>query len=65
VIAPVEALPGKISAYVQHVPLIAKPGRLGEYTAQSALEKVALFPAYTGVPEPHFQRHQVSEGERP
>ena len=42
VIAPVEALPGKISAYVQHVPLIAKPGRLGKYAAQSALEKVAL-----------------------
>jgi PAS domain S-box-containing protein len=42
VIAPVEALPGKISAYVQHVPLIAKPGRLGKYAAESALEKVAL-----------------------
>ena len=43
VIAPVEALPGKISAYVQHVPIITKSRRpLGEDTAQSALEKVAL-----------------------
>ena len=42
VIAPVEALPGKISAYLQHVPLITKPGRLDEYTAQSALEKVVI-----------------------
>ncbi|MBF8283299.1 MAG: cheBR, partial [Anaerolineales bacterium] len=42
VIAPVEALPGKISAYLQHVPLITKPGRPDEYTAQSALEKVVI-----------------------
>jgi two-component system CheB/CheR fusion protein len=42
VIAPVETLPGKISAYLHHVPLITKPGRLDEYTAQSALEKVVI-----------------------
>ena len=49
VIAPVEALPGKISAYLQHVPLIAKPGRADQYTAQSALEKVViLLRAQTG-----------------
>jgi len=42
VIAPVEALPGKISAYLQHVSLITKPGRAEEYTAQSALEKVVI-----------------------
>ena len=42
VIAPVEALPGKISAYLKHVPLITKHGRPDEYTAQSALEKVAI-----------------------
>jgi len=42
VIAPVEALPGKIGAYLQHVPLITKPGRPDEYTAQSALEKVVI-----------------------
>jgi chemotaxis methyl-accepting protein methylase len=42
VIAPVETLPGKISAYLQHVPLIPKPGVSGEYAAQSALEKVVI-----------------------
>ena len=42
VIAPVEALPGKISAYFQHVPIINKPGRPDEYIAQSALEKVVI-----------------------
>jgi two-component system CheB/CheR fusion protein len=42
VIAPVEALPGKISAYFQLVPIIAKPGRPDEYAAQSALEKVVI-----------------------
>jgi two-component system CheB/CheR fusion protein len=42
VIAPVEALPGKISAYLQHVPLITKARRPDEYAAQSALEKVVI-----------------------
>jgi len=42
VIAPVEALPGKISSYLNHVPLIPKPGVSGEYAAQSALEKVVI-----------------------
>jgi two-component system CheB/CheR fusion protein len=49
VIAPVEALPGKISAYLKHVPLNTKPGRPDQYTAQSALEKVViLLRAQTG-----------------
>jgi len=42
VIAPVEALPGKINAYLQHVPLITKPGFSDQYVAQSALEKVVI-----------------------
>ena len=42
VIAPVEALPGKISSYLQHVPLIPKAGVSGEFVAQSALEKVVI-----------------------
>ena len=42
VIAPVEELPGKISAYLHHVPLITKTGHPDEYTAQSALEKVVI-----------------------
>jgi two-component system CheB/CheR fusion protein len=42
VIAPSEALPGKISAYLQHVPLLTQPGRPDHYTTQSALEKVVL-----------------------
>jgi chemotaxis methyl-accepting protein methylase len=49
VVAPVEALPGKILAYLQHAPLIAKPGLAQEDKAQSALEKVAiLLRAHTG-----------------
>ncbi len=40
-VAPVEALPGKISAYLQHVPLIAK-GQGDDYASQSALEKVVI-----------------------
>jgi len=42
VIAPVEELPGKISAYLQHIPLITKKRHADEYTAQSALEKVVI-----------------------
>jgi len=49
VIAPVETLPGKIIAYLQHVPLIAKPGLVREDKAQSGLEKVViLLRAQTG-----------------
>ncbi|MCX5753110.1 MAG: chemotaxis protein CheB, partial [Candidatus Krumholzibacteria bacterium] len=42
VIAPVDELPGKIIAYLRHVPIIAKPGRADHYTVQSALEKVMI-----------------------
>ena len=42
VIAPVEALPGKIIAYLQHVPLIAKPGLAVKDKTQSGLEKVVI-----------------------
>jgi two-component system CheB/CheR fusion protein len=42
VIAPVEALPSKISAYLKHVPLITKSGHTDQYVAQSALEKVVI-----------------------
>ena len=49
VVAPVEELPGKIIAYLQHAPLIAKPGLAEEDKAQSALEKVViLLRAQTG-----------------
>ena len=49
VIAPVETLPGKIIAYLQHVPLIAKPGLVQEDKAHSGLEKVViLLRAQTG-----------------
>ena len=49
IVAPVEALPGKILAYLQHAPLITKPGLAQEDKAQSALEKVAiLLRAQTG-----------------
>jgi PAS domain S-box-containing protein len=42
VIAPVEALPGEISAYLQHVPIITKPRLADQYISQSALEKVVI-----------------------
>jgi len=42
VIAPVETLPSKISAYLQHVPLITKSLHTDQYIAQSALEKVII-----------------------
>ena len=40
VIAPPEAIAGKICAYFQQVPIIKKSGRPDEFAAQSALEKV-------------------------
>ena len=42
VIAPVDRLPGKINAYLQHVPLIAEPRLVAEDKAQSGLEKVVI-----------------------
>ena len=49
IVAPVEALPGKIIAYLQHVPLIARPGLAQEDKVQSSLEKVViLLRAQTG-----------------
>ena len=49
VVAPVEELPGKIIAFLQHAPLIAKPGLAQEDKAQSGLEKVViLLRAQTG-----------------
>ncbi|MBC7879098.1 MAG: PAS domain-containing protein [Anaerolineales bacterium] len=41
-IAPADALPGKIIAYLQHMPLVAKPGLAEEHISQSAFEKVVL-----------------------
>jgi len=49
VVAPVEMLPGKIIAYLQHAPLIANLGLAQEDKAQSALEKIViLLRAQTG-----------------
>ncbi|MDP2601143.1 MAG: chemotaxis protein CheB [Deltaproteobacteria bacterium] len=49
VVAPVEALPGKIIAYLHHVPLIARPGLAEEDQSHSAFEKVViLLRAQTG-----------------
>jgi two-component system CheB/CheR fusion protein len=41
-IAPVEALPGKISAYLQHKPLTTEPGLLADEKKQGGLEKVVI-----------------------
>jgi two-component system CheB/CheR fusion protein len=49
VVAPANALPGKISAYLQHTPMIATPELETETKASSALEKVViLLRAQTG-----------------
>jgi len=49
VVAPVEALPGKIIAYLQHIPLIAPPGLAQEDQSHSAFERVViLLRAQTG-----------------
>ena len=49
VVAPAEELPGRIIAYHQHVPLIARPGLSLDGKAQTALEKVViLLRAQTG-----------------
>ena len=49
VVAPVEELAGKIIAFLQHAPLITKPGLAQEDKAQSGLEKVViLLRAQTG-----------------
>ncbi len=42
VVAPVEALPGKILTYLQHVPLIAKPGLAEADASQSAFGKIVI-----------------------
>jgi chemotaxis methyl-accepting protein methylase/flagellar biosynthesis GTPase FlhF len=49
VVAPVDALPRKIVAYLQHAPLIARPGLAEDDKSHSALEKVViLLRAQTG-----------------
>jgi two-component system CheB/CheR fusion protein len=42
VVAPVETLPGKILAYLHHVPLMAKPGLAEKDEGHSAFEKVVI-----------------------
>ncbi len=42
VVAPVEALPGKIMGYLQHSPLITKPAVTNDSMAESTLEKVVI-----------------------
>jgi two-component system CheB/CheR fusion protein len=49
IVAPVEALPGKIIAYLRHVPLVASPGLAEEDKSHSAFEKIViLLRAQTG-----------------
>jgi two-component system CheB/CheR fusion protein len=49
VVAPAETLPGKIIAYLHHVPLMAKPGLAERDEGHSAFEKVViLLRAQTG-----------------
>ncbi len=49
VVAPVEALPGKIIAHLQHIPLISTSGMAGDDKGHSAFEKIViLLRAQTG-----------------
>jgi two-component system CheB/CheR fusion protein len=49
IVAPVEALPGKIIAFLHHMPLVASPGLAGEDKGHSAFEKIMiLLRAQTG-----------------
>ena len=60
VVAPVEALPGKIIAYLHHVPLIAKPGLAEEDQSHSAFEKVViLLRAQTGHDFSFYKKNTV------
>jgi len=42
VTAPVEDIPGKIIAYLQHIPLMTKPGFADHSPSRSALEKIVI-----------------------
>ena len=60
VVAPVEALPGKIIAYLHHVPLMTKPGLAEEDQAHSAFEKVViLLRAQTGHDFSFYKKNTV------
>ena len=60
VVAPVEALPGKIIAYLHHVPLIARPGLAEEDQSHSAFEKVViLLRAQTGHDFSFYKKNTV------
>jgi two-component system CheB/CheR fusion protein len=49
IVAPVEALPGKIIAFLHHMPLVASPGLAEEDKGHSAFEKIViLLRAQTG-----------------
>lgn len=60
IVAPVDELPGKIIAYLQRTPLIARPERALEDKTQSALEKtVILLRAHTGHDFSHYKRNTL------
>ena len=42
IVAPVEALPGKIIAFLHHMPLVASPGLAEEDKGHSAFEKIVI-----------------------
>jgi hypothetical protein len=58
VIAPVEELPGRIFAYLQHAPLIVRDDRPLEGKTQSALEKEA----FTGADTRQIGRFEIADG---
>jgi two-component system CheB/CheR fusion protein len=60
VVARVEELPAKISAYLQHTPFIAQPGHDVQKTAKSALDKVViLLRAQTGHDFSHYKKSTI------
>ncbi len=60
IVAPVDELPGRIMAYLQRTPLVARPEAAGEDKTQSALEKtVTLLRAHTGNDFTFYKRNTL------
>ncbi len=60
IVAPVDELPGKILAYLQRTPLVARPEEALEEKTQSALEKVVvLLRAHTGNDFSFYKRNTL------
>ena len=60
VVAPVEELPARISAYLHHIPILARPRKTQEIKTQSALEKILiLLRSQTGTDFSHYKKTTI------